>query len=164
MNYLYLTFSLVIIISIILIIYVTIYNNFQSYLLKLKETEKGIDEDLRKKYDILVTIKEKTKSDIEIEDLKEKNLSSFEFHRNIIEIETKLLVENEEIRDEQNQLDEINIKIGSKIRYYNDTVTSFNKVLSKFPSNIVAKISKNKPKNYFDDKNLYDKNKKDFKL
>ncbi len=168
MNYLYFTISLVIALSLLLIVYVAIYNNFQDHLLRLKETEKEIDESLRLKYDLLLSIKEKMKLDVETEDLKDKKISSFDFYRNITEVEMKIFAAigdlKNEVVDEIGKTSEINIRIEAEIRYYNDTITSYNINFKRFPSNIVSKISKMKPKNYFDNRNLYDKNKKDFKL
>ena len=47
---------------------------------------------------------------------------------------------------------------------YNDIVTDYNKKVKKFPSDIIAKISKFKVRPYFDGKNMFDENIKDFKL
>lgn len=154
----------VIIICLILIAYVSIYNIFQNYLLRINETEREIDEALRKKYDILSEIKQKENLEIEIEEIKNKNLSSFAFYREIIEVETKIngLIDNKKINNDD--IIDINTRIESQIKYYNENITLYNNATTKFPGNIVSKISRKKVKNYFDDKNLYDDNKKDFKL
>jgi hypothetical protein len=154
----------IIVVCIILIVYISIYNIFQSYLLKINETEKEIDESLRKKYDILFKIKQKEDLEIEMQEIKDKNLSSFEFYREIIEIETNIINLTNNRKIEKEDLDEINIKIESQIKYYNENISNYNNATTKFPSNIISKISRKKIKNYFDDKNLYDKNKKDFKI
>ena len=49
-------------------------------------------------------------------------------------------------------------------KYYNDIITDYNALVRKFPSNVVAKLSGNKIRPYFDGKNMEDKNIKDFKL
>ena len=49
-------------------------------------------------------------------------------------------------------------------KYYNDIITDYNKLVKKFPSNIVAKISGYKTKTYFDGKNMEDDDVNDFKL
>ena len=49
-------------------------------------------------------------------------------------------------------------------KYYNENTTIYNNLVSKFPSKIVAKILRLKEKKYFDGKDMYDKNIKDFKI
>ncbi|OPZ93917.1 MAG: LemA family protein [Firmicutes bacterium ADurb.Bin419] len=152
----------IIIVCLILIAFVSIYNVFQNYSLKVNETEKEIDQSLRNKYDILSEIKQKENLEIEIDKIKDENLSSFEFYRKIIEIETKMSdILSEKYTD---KIDDINNKIEAQIKYYNENITLYNRLITKFPSNIVSKITRKKIKNYFDNKNLYDKNIKDFKL
>lgn len=161
MGYMYILIS-IIIVCLILIAFVSIYNVFQNYSLKVNETEKEIDQSLRNKYDILSEIKQKENLEIEIDKIKDENLSSFEFYRKIIEIETKMSdILSEKYTD---KIDDINNKIEAQIKYYNENITLYNRLITKFPSNIVSKITRKKIKNYFDNKNLYDKNIKDFKL
>ena len=109
---------------------------------------------------------------ITLEELKEKELSSFEFSRELIELETKIVPikksrkeeKNKELTEEIIELNEHNIKIESEKRYYNDTITAYNNLAKKFPSNIVSKISRFKQKNYFDNKDMFDEKEKDFKI
>ena len=49
-------------------------------------------------------------------------------------------------------------------KYYNDIITDYNKLVKRFPSNLVAKLSHYKTKTYFDGKNMEDEDTKDFKL
>ncbi len=58
--------------------------------------------------------------------------------------------------------DEIETAIHRK--YYNDIITDYNKLVRRFPSNIVAKLSGYKLKTYFDGKDMNDEIIKDFKL
>ena len=39
-------------------------------------------------------------------------------------------------------------------KYYNDIISDYNKIIKTIPSNIVAKLSKLKTKDYFDGKDL----------
>ena len=49
-------------------------------------------------------------------------------------------------------------------KYYNDIITDYNRLVKKFPSNIIALFFKFKAKAYFDGKDMEDEDTKDFKL
>ncbi len=61
-------------------------------------------------------------------------------------------------------LNENEAELGGYILYYNDNIANFNKLVRMFPSNIVAKLSRFKEKNYYDGKDLNDDDINDFKL
>ena len=61
-------------------------------------------------------------------------------------------------------LNESETEIIALRKYYNDTITEYNKLVKKIPSNIVAKISKYKQKPYYDGKDMTDDVTNDFKL
>ena len=48
--------------------------------------------------------------------------------------------------------------------FYNKYTTEINLIIKSFPTNIIAKIHKIKVRNYFDGKNMFDEEIKDFKL
>ena len=48
--------------------------------------------------------------------------------------------------------------------FYNKYTTEINLLIKKFPTNIIAKFHKIKLRNYFDGKNMFDDEIKDFKL
>jgi LemA protein len=185
MEMFYFLITLTLILSLLSIIYSKIYNDFQEKILKLKETESEIDETLRKKHDIFININNALKSKLknkdlkeieelnEIENIKDENISSFAFYRKLIEYEAKIITKGEEVKnikkiDEYSnfidEIDEINIILSAQIKYYNAEISSYSKLQSKFPSNIVAKIAKFEKKTYFDNKNLDDDNKNDFQI
>lgn len=179
MDTFYYIFLFIIIMSLLLIAYAYMYNKIQNEILKLKEAEREIDETIRCKYDLMTCIIESVKNDSKdkelqnIEELKNSNLSSFEFIRKLSEYESKILNLKSEIKKLQksqefnnslSELDEINIKLDAQKRYYNDSASLHNKMCVKFPSNIVAKITKIKERTYFDGKDLTDKIEQDFKI
>jgi hypothetical protein len=185
MEIFYFLIVFILIISLLLILYSKIYNDFQEKILKLKETESEIDESLRKKYDIFVNINDILKNNLkgkelknfeevsDIEKLKDENLTSFEFYRKLIEYEAiiiklgtdiKKIQKIDEFSDSLSKVEEMNIKINAQIKYYNEAISSYSMLYSKFPSNIVAKISKFEEKTYFDNKNLSDDKKDDFQI
>lgn len=171
---------IIIFISIVLLLLMQTYNKIKIYVLKINSADNEIDELLRKKYDIFnkisLEIKEIDKNNninIELEQLKEKELSSFEFERNLKDIESKIysfktdnnkIKKDSSINDLWHNIVNINTKIDASKKYYNDNITKYNSIVSKFPTKIISIILRLKVKNYFDGKNLYDENIKDFKI
>jgi hypothetical protein len=158
-----------------MIIYAVLYNKFQDISLKLKEAEREIDETLRQKYDLMIGIVENIKSDEihKIKDLKDSDLSSFDFMRSVTEYELKIINEissnkklqkNDDIKNKLEDIEEINIKLEAEKRYFNDNISIYNGLSNRFPSNVVAKILGIKEETYFDGKNMTDEKEKDFKL
>lgn len=170
----------IIAIVVLLIIYSIIHNKIKAQIIKINSAENKIDESLRSKYDLLVKIvseiKKVDKDNTSFENLDEiKNgaLSSFEFERKIADIESKMYTfKNENIKINKNntfndlwyEIINLNTKIIAEEKYYNENTTIYNNLVSKFPSKIVAKILRLKEKKYFDGKDMYDKNIKDFKI
>ncbi len=166
-------------IVIILLIYAKIYNNIKTILLKINSIENEIDSSLRAKYDLIVkTISilkqiNDTKDLDYIDNLKDEDMSSFEFERKLSEIEAKIyefksenskINKNSEFNDCWYLISNVDFKIKTDERYYNENTTIYNNLISKFPSRIIALIMKLKEKKYFDGKDMNDKNTKDFKI
>lgn len=170
---------IVIFIVLILLFYTHIYNKIKTQILKINSVESEIDESLRLKYDLLVKIIseikqiEKDHNFDDIEKMKDENLSSFEFKRKLTDIESQIytirndntkLLKNNTFNDLWYEINSLNSKIKAQEKYYNENTTIYNSLVTKFPSKIVATILKLKEKRYFDGKNMYDKNIKDFKI
>lgn len=171
---------IIIVIAVILLCYAGIYNKIKTQILKINSAESEIDESLRLKYDLLIKIISEIKQ-IEkdndkfndVEKIKDENLSSFEFERKLADIEsivytirndnTKLL-KNNTFNDLWYEITNLNTKIKAEEKYYNENTTIYNSLVTKFPSKIVAMILRLSEKKYFDGKNMYDKNTKDFKI
>ena len=171
---------IIIVTGLIMMWYITIYNNYQSFIIRINEAEAFIDTTLRKRFDLLnksieiikANSKEKEVLTI-IEELKTMKLSNFELDRKLYEAINEFDRYKETIEELATNEAFIKIELGlfeseSEIvaarKYYNDIITDFNKSIRTFPSNIVAKLSGYKVKPYFDGKDMYDKNTKDFKL
>lgn len=169
----------VIIIAAILLVYATIYNNIKTVLLRINSVENEIDMSLRSKYDLIIKIisilKQINDSDEfdEADKLKDENMTSFEFERKLLDIESKIykfknenskVNKNTEFNDNWYLISNINSKIKADENYYNENTTIYNNLISKFPSRIIAVIMNLKEKRYFDGKDMYDKNTKDFKI
>ena len=78
--------------------------------------------------------------------------------------ENKKLAKNQTIIELNNQISNVNAKVNTIIKYYNDSISGYNALVSKFPTKLIAIITRLKEKRYFDGKNMYDDNYKDFKI
>lgn len=168
-------------ICLLLIWYITIYNSYQSYIIRINEAEAFIDTTLRKRFDLLnksieiIKANTKTKDNVLplIEELRSMKLSNFELDRKLYDVINEFNKYKENHLDLKNNEAFLKIELGlfeseSEIvaarKYYNDIITDYNKLVRKFPSNIIAKISGYKIKTYYDGKNMEDDDIYDFKL
>ena len=171
----------IIIIGSIIIYYVFNYNKIQSLHIKINESESIIDTELRKKYDLIMetnkTINKLLKKEVtyfkELEDLKNDNVSNFEMDRKIVEGERLIyqvkndfrsLEDNKEYNKVINLLKDSNEILDAAKSFYNKYTTEINLLIKTFPTNIISKIHKIKLRSYFDGKNMFDEEVKDFKL
>lgn len=170
-----------IVLCLLLIWYITTYNHFQSFIIRLNEAEASIDATLRKRFDLLNKSISIIKANAEIEEdilenivkLRSRKLSNFDLDRELYnainEFETykekfPVLQTSESFVRINTGLNETETEIYASRKYYNDIVTDYNKTIRTFPSNIIAKICHLKEKTYFDGKDMNDDDIKDFKL
>lgn len=173
--------TLIVLVGVILVFYIILYNNLQAYKIKINEAESVIDNLLRKKYDNLMIIKKNTldKTDVdkksfdELVSLKKQNISSFDFERKLTIINKlieQILLDYPKLGDDENfnltyeEIYKLNERLEATKSFYNRYTSLLNKLIKKFPSNILAKIHHIEPHTYFDGKDLFDENKEDFKL
>lgn len=181
MNVFFIIMIVLILICLILIFYATTYNNFQSLIIRINEAEANIDTVLRKRFDLLNKSIGIIKANIDYEGeilelivkLRSRKISNFELDRQIYEAinEFNYFKDNYPTLQECDGLLKIDVSLNESEqeiialrKYYNDTITIYNKLVKKFPSNLVAKISKFKEKTYYDGKNMNDDIVNDFKL
>lgn len=172
---------LFIIICLIIVFFANTYNKFQNLQIKINEVEANIDTVLRKRFDLLnksiSIIKANINTDQDvlglIVKLRSRKLSNFELDRQIYEAINEFnyykehfqeLNESESIQKIDFSLSETEHEIIALRKYYNDTITNYNKLIKNFPSLIIAKIMKYKEKTYFDGKDMTDDITNDFKL
>ena len=168
-------------ICLLLILYVNIYNHFQSYIIRINEAEAFIDTTLRKRFDLLnksvgiIKSNLKTKKEVlpMIKDLRSQKFSNFELDRKLYEAINEFNEYKESMQELKNSETFLKIELGlfeseaeivAARKYYNDIITDYNALIRRFPSNIVAKLSGNKIRTYFDGKNMEDDDIQDFKL
>lgn len=170
-----------IVICLILICYVHIYNIFQTYIIRINEAEAFIDTTLRKRFDLLnksigvIKKNSQSKDDIlkSLTKLKSQKLSNFELDRKLYDAINEFNEYKESIEELKNNEEFLKIELGifeseaeivAARKYYNDIITDYNKLVRKFPTMIVAKMSKYELKTYFDGKDMTDDVTNDFKL
>lgn len=171
-----------IVVCVLLIWYISTYNYFQNYIIRINEAEAFIDTTLRKRFDLLnksigiikANIKDKKEDVLEIiVKLRSRKLSNFELDRQLYDAINEFNQYKEAHESLKNSETFLKIELGlfeseSEIvaarKYYNDIITDYNKLVRRFPSNVVAKISGYKDKTYFDGKDMNDDIINDFKL
>ena len=160
--------------------YASVYNKVKTQILKINSAESRIDESLRNKYDLLVKliaeikqIDKNNKQFKDVEKIKDEELSSFEFERKLADIESEIYtLKNDNTKIQKNtsfsdlwyQVTNVNTKIKAEEKYYNESTTIYNSLVTKFPTKLIAIILRFKERSYFDGKNMYDENIKDFKI
>ena len=181
MNF-FMTFLLIIIgVGLIAIWFISIYNKFQTYIIRINEAEVNIDSTLRKRFDLLnksiniikANTKEKDNVLEMIVKLRSRKLTNFELDRQLYEAINEFNHYKETYKDLKANESFVKIDLGlmeseSEIvafrKYYNDIITDYNKLMRTFPSNLVGKAAGYKIKTYFDGKDLNDDVVNDFKL
>ena len=182
MNTIMICLVVFIVICIVLIWYINVYNHYQTYIIRINEAEAFIDTTLRKRFDLLnksigiikgnLTNKKEEVLEIIVK-LRSRKLSNCELDRQLDEAINEFNKYKETCEPLKNSETFLKIELGlfeseSEIvaarKYYNDIITDYNKLVRRFPSNIVAKLSGYKLKTYFDGKDMNDEIIKDFKL
>ncbi len=163
------------------LVYLTTYNKFQDYIIRINEVEGKIDDSLRDKFDNILKlnniIKEKiqTKKTLvdDLSNLKDENISSFDIDRKLVEAMNKVnfvknkyneLDNDEEVIKLIYNIEDLDESLSAFKKFYNETINNYNILIRKFPYNIIGKILKYKEKTFFDGKDMTDDDKNDFKL
>lgn len=170
---------LIIIVFTIFLVYSITYNKFQDCIIKINEVESKIDDALREKFDIILKlnnfIKEKIKTNkVLVDDIsKIKDVSSFEMDRKLVDAMNKVnfvkdkyteVESDEEVIKLTYNIEDIDESLRAFKKFYNETITDYNKLIRLFPYNILGKILKYKEKTFFDGKDMSDDDIKDFKI
>ena len=161
-----------IIICMFLIWLISGYNRFQTFIIRINEAENFIDTTLRKRFDLLnksvAIIQEKAddkKVMTRIISLKDKKVNNFELDRELYECINDFnrykekfpeLTDNETFLKIDLNLSESEAEIVAARKYYNDIITDYNKLVKRFPSNMIALVFRYKVKMYYDGKEDFD--------
>lgn len=182
MNGFLITLFIIITTAIILLIcYVYLYNKINESIIRIEEAESRIDNNLRDKYDLLNRSISLIRNKIdlapdafkEIIKLRSRKISNFDLDRILVKSYNEFLSiyednvklrESDEIFKVSRQLEIINDELLTLRNYYNANITNYNKMIKKFPTNIVAQIKKYKERPFYDLKDMTDEDYEDFKL
>ena len=174
-------FLIIITIIILLILYIHLYNKINESIIRIEEAESRIDNNLRDKYDLLNRSISLIRNKIdlpqdsfkEIIKLRSRKISNFDLDRILVKSYNEFLSiyeaniklrESDEIFKVSRQLEIINDELLTLRNYYNANITNYNKMIKKFPTNVVAKIKKYKERPFYDLKDMTDEDYEDFKL
>lgn len=180
-SFLIVLFIIIVLIILALISYVYLYNKINETIIRVDEAESRIDNNLRDKYDLLnrcvVLFKNKIELDSnafkDIIKLRARKISNFDLDRVLVSAyneflsiyeNNKELRESDEIYKASKQLELINEELLTLRNYYNANISEYNKMIKKFPTNIVAEIKKYKERPFYDLKDMKDEDYEDFKL
>lgn len=172
---------IIIIIALISIWFALTYNKYQILIIKTNEVEANIDATLRKRFDLLNKSINIIKANIDTENeilelivkLRSRKISNFDLDRQLYDALNEFNYYKEMYPDLNSietfskinsSLEESEYEITALRKYYNDTITEYNKMIRKLPSNIIGFILKYKEKTYYDGKNMHDEITNDFKL
>lgn len=162
--------GIVVFISIIIILFMVIYNKFQFAIIKIDEAENNTDIFLEKKKELIDRIKpifiEELKNDKILDNLENTDLKSinhFEsnkllktYYFEVLKIidENDQLINNENIMNIMNELDDNEESLIGSIKFYNDNVVLFNKLIVSFPSNIIRLFFRYRKKEFYQNEKL----------
>lgn len=180
-TFLIILFFIILLIIILAITYFYLYNKINETIIRTDEAENRIDNNLRDKYDLInravILIKNKIELDKDafkdIIKLRSRKISNFDLDRTLVSSynefisiyeNNKILKESDEIYKANKQIELIDEELVTLRTYYNANITSYNKLIKKFPTNIIAKIKKYKPRAFYDLKDRTDDDFEDFKL
>ena len=174
-------FIIITVIILLFIVYINLFNKINESIIRIEEAEARIDNNLRDKYDLLNRSISLIRNKIDLETnafsdiikLRSRKISNFDLDRVLVKSYNEFLSiyednskvrESDEIFKVSRQLEIINEELLTLRNYYNANITNYNKMIKKFPTNIVASIKKYKEKPFYDLKDMTDEDYEDFKL
>ncbi len=156
--------GIVVFISIILSIFVIFNNKFQLAIIKIDKAEEDITLYLQKKEELLNRTKPIICKELKIENIMEEldcipvDATNIEVHAilkrsyneffRIIDENEKLL-KSKPLGKIMEELDENEENVIGSIKFYNDTLVDYNKLVISFPSSVVAFIRRYKRKDFY---------------
>jgi LemA protein len=155
----------IVLVALILIVIANYHNKFIFAVVKIDEAENNIDIYLQKKLDLLNRARPIIKKELKLEEFLEdlenigtQDINHFEKNEKLKKAYDelfKLLDENEKLYKSESLMaviDEINDNeedLVAAVKFYNDTVVVYNKLVKSFPSNIIRLFYHYKEKEYY---------------
>lgn len=155
----------IVFVALVAIVFISYHNKFRISIVKMEEAENNIDLFLQKKLDLLKRAREIVMKELNLEELLEQldsniipDLSHFELNdllkKSYNEL-FKILDDNEKLFKSEalnHIIDDLNtneIDLVAAIKFYNDTVVTFNQLIVSFPSNIIRLFFGYRKKNFY---------------
>lgn len=165
-EYMPIILTIVVITGALSLVYIIFSSNLKACKIKVFEAENVLHEVLKEKYDLLVSMQYIIAENIEIDSkvfeklkqLEKQNLSIFNYDEKLSENVTlvqqikddyKEIKKNESIDEIMHNLLTVDEKLEATKSFYNKYATELNTLRKKFPTNIIAKLSKGEHKAYF---------------
>lgn len=155
----------VVAVTLIILIFVVYHNKFQISVIKMEEAENNIELFLQKKLDLLKRaqpiIKKELKMDEFLEQLEDTSIQALNYSELNDTLKLafndlfKVLDDNEKLFKSESLVrivDDINtneIDLVAAVKFYNDTVVTFNQLIVSFPSNIIRLFFGYKRKDFY---------------
>ena len=152
------------IVSFILLVCTVINNRFQIAIIKIEKAEEDIDIYLEKKRELLDRTRPVVSKELKLEDFLPELEQNFQEISNFDENDIlkkcyndlfKLIDDNEKLLKSETLgniligLNENEENIVGAIKFYNDTVVSYNNLVVSFPSNIIGFFKRYKKKSFY---------------
>ena len=155
----------IVIVALIILIFVIYHNKFQISVVKMEEAENNIDLFLQKKLELLKRAQKIKKKELKMDDFLEQlednsiqDLNHFELNDALklaFNELFKVLDDNEKLFKSESLVrivEDINnneIDLVAAVKFYNDTVVTFNQLIVSFPSNIIRLFFGYKKKEFY---------------
>lgn len=139
--------------ALLILIIVIYHNRFKISIIKMEEAENNIDLFLQKKIDLLKRAQPIVKKELKLDDFLEELFSDTVNELNFFELNDllkrtfnqffQILDDNEKLFKSEallhiiEDLNNNEIDLVAAIKFYNDTVVTFNQLIVSFPSNII---------------------------
>lgn len=143
----------IVILALLILIVVIYHNRFKISIIKMEEAENNIDLFLQKKIDLLKRAQPVVKKELKLDDFLEELFSDTVNDLNFFELNDllkrtfnqffQILDDNEKLFKSEallhiiEDLNNNEIDLVAAIKFYNDTVVTFNQLIVSFPSNII---------------------------
>lgn len=155
----------IVLIALIMLVIIIVHNNFQFAIIKIDEAENNIDILLQKKLDLMNRCRPIIKKELKekeflegLENFSENNSNHFQTNdflkKNYNELFKTLddndkLYKNEALVTIIKEINDNELELVAAVKFYNDNVVIFNKLIMTFPSNIIRLFFGYKKKEFY---------------
>lgn len=162
---LYILLAIIIFLVFCIIVANVYHTKFQFSISKIKQAEKEIDTLLQRKLELMKEVAPQIKKELNLtkfldslNTIEEKNFNNIELndflalkYRKILQKmeQNEKLYKSEDIVSLVNMLADHEVDLYATIKFYNDTIVSYNQLIISFPSNIFALFFRYRKKEFY---------------